>query len=390
MSSLAREGPTHLSSSEEDEMSGVVVPKCRVDSGEDGSISSANGSPKVTYTAPMSIVEMPNPGTPRGRSAKKQQASLNSKKNGRKMQSPSSGTRAPEGHSSSVRQSDPAQKDRADLDSTSFTVGRPTSVLGNPIDGTSPCDGVVMPLAAQQESQPPQLEEATRIDHASNDGAALKPTEGTEVDEELTCCICMEGYSGDNPMFRGACRHHFHLPCLLSWKQRSNSCPMCCSETLRGVGDLEDDDPAHAASPSSQQGENVAADEAMAVLLQRKYLRRAKRRAEERKRNTAVQQQQQQPPQVLPTGGRERIGDSSRPSPHAAPAPTTAVRPLPLSPPISSDGSPQTAAAAKTTTPNTGYKGVAVVVEGSGDSRTRQRNAMTTRTPKGKTECTVM
>lgn len=114
-------------------------------------------------------------------------------------------------------------------------------------------------------------------------------------EEPDVCCICLEEYSLDNPMFRGECRHHFHLPCLMEWKQRSNTCPMCCAETLHGVGDLPTPlskkpvDPAEAA----RRREMVQRDEAFAQEMQRKYLLRA-------------QQQQQQ--------ARHRASSNSGPS----------------------------------------------------------------------------
>ncbi|ESL07553.1 hypothetical protein TRSC58_04756 [Trypanosoma rangeli SC58] len=41
----------------------------------------------------------------------------------------------------------------------------------------------------------------------------------------------------------GECGHHFHLPCLMNWKQRSNICPICASESLGGVADDIDTSP---------------------------------------------------------------------------------------------------------------------------------------------------
>lgn len=86
------------------------------------------------------------------------------------------------------------------------------------------------------------------------------------LDEEDICCICLETYEVDNPKFTAPCTHHFHLACLLDWKQRNNTCPMCCSETLRGVGG--DDVPA----PPPINPPNCAMDELMAHRLQVRYL----------------------------------------------------------------------------------------------------------------------
>ncbi|KAG5501471.1 hypothetical protein JKF63_03300 [Porcisia hertigi] len=102
----------------------------------------------------------------------------------------------------------------------------------------------------------------------------------TASEEEDVCCICLEGYTNENPMFRGACQHHFHLPCLMEWKQRSNWCPMCCAETLRGVGEFE---VSHHTEPADseeavRQRAVTARDAEIAHRLQHKYLRQAQHR----------------------------------------------------------------------------------------------------------------
>lgn len=99
-------------------------------------------------------------------------------------------------------------------------------------------------------------------------------------DEADVCCICLEEYNDDNPMFRGVCQHHFHLSCLMEWKQRSAACPMCCAETLRGVGDLDASQPTVPVDPAEVARQRAIAerDLAMAQKLQHKYLRQAQRR----------------------------------------------------------------------------------------------------------------
>ncbi|ORC91710.1 uncharacterized protein TM35_000053060 [Trypanosoma theileri] len=77
--------------------------------------------------------------------------------------------------------------------------------------------------------------------------------------EEEVCCICLEEYTDENPALYGECKHHFHLPCLMNWKQRSNVCPMCSAETLRGLA--EDNDPPPRLQPLN--------DEVLALMLQR-------------------------------------------------------------------------------------------------------------------------
>ncbi|CAG9576724.1 conserved hypothetical protein [Leishmania major strain Friedlin] len=98
-----------------------------------------------------------------------------------------------------------------------------------------------------------------------------------EADE---CCICLEVYTNENPMFRGACQHHFHLPCLMEWKQRSSLCPMCCAETLRGIGDFEGSHHSGAADPAEVARQRAIAkrDAEIARNLQHSYLLQAQLR----------------------------------------------------------------------------------------------------------------
>ncbi|CAM45407.2 conserved hypothetical protein [Leishmania braziliensis MHOM/BR/75/M2904] len=99
-------------------------------------------------------------------------------------------------------------------------------------------------------------------------------------EEEDLCCICLESYSDDNPMFHGACQHHFHLPCLMEWKQRSSLCPMCCAATLKGVGEFEVAHHSSAADSAgmARQQATTMRDAQVARSLQHKYLRAAQRR----------------------------------------------------------------------------------------------------------------
>ncbi|CBZ28219.1 conserved hypothetical protein [Leishmania mexicana MHOM/GT/2001/U1103] len=98
-----------------------------------------------------------------------------------------------------------------------------------------------------------------------------------EADE---CCICLEVYTNENPMFRGACQHHFHLPCLMEWKQRSSLCPMCCAETLRGIGEFEGSHNGAARDPAevARQRAIMKRDAEIAQNLQHNYLLQAQLR----------------------------------------------------------------------------------------------------------------
>lgn len=41
------------------------------------------------------------------------------------------------------------------------------------------------------------------------------------------CSICLEVFSESEPSTVTACKHEFHLQCILEWCQRSSQCPMC-------------------------------------------------------------------------------------------------------------------------------------------------------------------
>lgn len=86
------------------------------------------------------------------------------------------------------------------------------------------------PEFVNEVSSPPQGGAPKRLS-AAPPKASITAIEITD-DLEDPCCICLEVYSVDNPKYVGACMHHFHYPCVLSWKQRSTACPMCCQQTL--------------------------------------------------------------------------------------------------------------------------------------------------------------
>ncbi|XP_022934876.1 E3 ubiquitin-protein ligase RHF2A-like [Cucurbita moschata] len=41
------------------------------------------------------------------------------------------------------------------------------------------------------------------------------------------CSICLEDFCESDPSTVTACKHEFHLQCILEWCQRSSQCPMC-------------------------------------------------------------------------------------------------------------------------------------------------------------------
>ncbi|XXG40629.1 hypothetical protein AAC387_Pa01g1303 [Persea americana] len=50
------------------------------------------------------------------------------------------------------------------------------------------------------------------------------------TNEEDVCPTCLEEYDADNPRIMTKCDHHFHLSCILEWKERSDTCPVCDKE----------------------------------------------------------------------------------------------------------------------------------------------------------------
>ncbi|XP_075488798.1 putative E3 ubiquitin-protein ligase RHB1A isoform X2 [Primulina tabacum] len=50
--------------------------------------------------------------------------------------------------------------------------------------------------------------------------------------EDDPCPTCLEEYDKENPKILTKCCHHFHLSCILEWKERSNTCPICDQEMI--------------------------------------------------------------------------------------------------------------------------------------------------------------
>jgi len=48
------------------------------------------------------------------------------------------------------------------------------------------------------------------------------------IDEyDATCPTCLEEYDVENPKCWTRCGHHFHVPCIYEWLERSQDCPVC-------------------------------------------------------------------------------------------------------------------------------------------------------------------
>ncbi|GAB4823104.1 hypothetical protein N2152v2_010150 [Parachlorella kessleri] len=50
------------------------------------------------------------------------------------------------------------------------------------------------------------------------------------LDDDDICPTCLEPYTEENPKVLTKCGHHYHLPCIYEWLERSETCPMCGRE----------------------------------------------------------------------------------------------------------------------------------------------------------------
>lgn len=199
-------------------------------------------------------------------------------------------------------------------------------------------------------------------------------------EEPDVCCICLEEYNADNPMFRGECRHHFHLSCLMEWKQRSNSCPMCCANTLQGVGELPSPTQTKAVDPAAaaRQREIAQQDEAYAHQLQHMYLVRSQQRQQARQQAMATRVSGTTTPSRSP---------QMRPQRNITPLPPLTVVPRSTSPQASRGSQRQHARGgravtpASTTTAGTGAAAATGPVAPHTSAPTRHANAPLARAP---------
>lgn len=52
------------------------------------------------------------------------------------------------------------------------------------------------------------------------------------------CCICLEEFNPGDSVYCIPCGHCFHVHCLLEWKQRRPTCPIC-ETSIYGTGGIE-------------------------------------------------------------------------------------------------------------------------------------------------------
>ncbi|XP_047338063.1 E3 ubiquitin-protein ligase RHF1A-like [Impatiens glandulifera] len=61
--------------------------------------------------------------------------------------------------------------------------------------------------------------------------SSLAATADESFDEDA-CSICLESFVSHDPATVTACKHEYHLQCILDWSQRSKECPICCQDLV--------------------------------------------------------------------------------------------------------------------------------------------------------------
>lgn len=62
---------------------------------------------------------------------------------------------------------------------------------------------------------------------SSSSSAAAFVEGGIQDAYEDACSICLEPFCQSDPATVTACKHEYHVQCILEWAQRSKECPMC-------------------------------------------------------------------------------------------------------------------------------------------------------------------
>lgn len=68
---------------------------------------------------------------------------------------------------------------------------------------------------------------------SSSKTTTMKMSKMMSDDYDATCPTCFEEYDEENPRITLGCGHHFHLPCVLEWREylelqgREDTCPVC-------------------------------------------------------------------------------------------------------------------------------------------------------------------
>ncbi|XP_058774594.1 probable E3 ubiquitin-protein ligase RHB1A [Vicia villosa] len=59
------------------------------------------------------------------------------------------------------------------------------------------------------------------------DSTSIDWSDESKSSEGISCPICFEGYTIENPMITIECSHHYHLSCIYEWMNKSDTCPAC-------------------------------------------------------------------------------------------------------------------------------------------------------------------
>ncbi|KAK9734644.1 hypothetical protein RND81_04G154200 [Saponaria officinalis] len=71
------------------------------------------------------------------------------------------------------------------------------------------------------------MDESKKLEEAKLTSAAAFVEGGIQDACDDACSICLESFCESEPSTVTACKHEFHLQCILEWCQRSSQCPMC-------------------------------------------------------------------------------------------------------------------------------------------------------------------
>ncbi|KAH7284995.1 hypothetical protein KP509_33G006500 [Ceratopteris richardii] len=69
--------------------------------------------------------------------------------------------------------------------------------------------------------------EKTAISRAQHADQSTPQTNPDATSKDDCCPTCFEGFNSTNPRKTTNCGHSFHLPCIIEWMERSDSCPVC-------------------------------------------------------------------------------------------------------------------------------------------------------------------
>ncbi|KAG7310046.1 hypothetical protein JYU34_004578 [Plutella xylostella] len=69
-----------------------------------------------------------------------------------------------------------------------------------------------------------------RLPPPASKDAVKKLPEKTISTETKDCPVCLKSFSAGEKAIEMPCKHMFHSPCILTWLEKTNSCPFCRHE----------------------------------------------------------------------------------------------------------------------------------------------------------------